>query len=71
MTLQREQSFRGARRRSIIFSVLESLRVNLATFNLTNMLAEVTAWMKNGIGRFVLQWNNLDPAPPAIAPDTS
>jgi hypothetical protein len=42
----------GARRRSVIVSVLESLRVNLQSFTLANVLTEVTGWMKAGASRF-------------------
>ena len=40
-------------------SVLESLRVNLAEFNLTTVLAEVTRWMKEGISMFAKQWQSI------------
>jgi transposase len=55
----------GARRRSIIVSVLESLRVNLPSFTLTNVLTEVTGWMKAGASRFVQQWHELTQNSPA------
>jgi len=42
----------GARRRSVITSVLESLRVNLSSFTLRNVVDEVTRWMKEGISLF-------------------
>jgi transposase len=61
----------GARRRSIIVSVLESLRVNLASFTLANVLAEVTAWIEAGVSLFTKQWcavaeedGSRQPAPP-------
>lgn len=50
---------KGAHRRSVIVSVLESLRVNLAEFNLNTVLAEVTRWMKEGISLFAAQWHKL------------
>jgi len=53
------QSAAGAHRRSVIVSVLESLRVNLATFNLTSVLQEVGRWMKEGISLFKRQWQAL------------
>ena len=59
----------GAHRRSVIVSVLESLRVNLETFNLTTVLAEVGRWMQEGISRFAQQWQNLQ-AEVAAATDT-
>jgi transposase len=49
----------GAHRRSVIVSVLESLRANLETFNLTTVLAEVGRWMKEGISLFAGQWHAL------------
>jgi transposase len=38
----------GARRRTILTSVLESLRVYLPTFTLTSVLAEVARWVAKG-----------------------
>ena len=49
----------GAHRRSVIFSVLESLRVNLQTFNLATVLQEVGRWMQDGISLFARQWQAL------------
>jgi len=49
----------GAHRRSVIVSVLESLRANLETFNLMTVLAEVGRWMKEGISLFARQWQAL------------
>jgi hypothetical protein len=46
-------------RRRIIVSVLESLRVNLQTFNLATVLEEVGRWMKKGISLFARQWQAL------------
>lgn len=46
----------GAHRRSVIVSVLESLRVNLKEFSLTTVLAEVTRWMQDGVSLFAEQW---------------
>jgi transposase len=63
------QTARGAHRRSVIVSVLESLRVNLETFNLTTVLAEVGRWMRDGISRFAQQWQSLQ-AERAAATDT-
>jgi transposase len=53
------QTAAGAHRRSVIVSVLESLRVNLPTFNLANVLQEVGRWMKEGISLFARQWRTL------------
>lgn len=52
----------GARRRSIIVSVLQSLRVNLAEFSLQTVLDEVTRWMKEGISLFAKQWQAVQAA---------
>lgn len=63
----------GAHRRSVIVSVLESLRANLKTFNLTSVLAEVGRWMKEGVSLFARQWQaakTASQATPATA-DTS
>src|SRR5476649_462679 len=40
---------RGAHRRSVIVSVLQSLRENLEKFNLTTVLDEIGRWMKEGL----------------------
>jgi transposase len=53
------QTGAGAHRRSVIVSVLESLRVNLESFNLTMVLDEVGRWMKEGISLFARQWQAL------------
>ena len=45
----------GSHRRSVISSVLESLRVNLSPFTLRNVVDEVTRWMKEGISLFKQQ----------------
>lgn len=52
----------GGRRRSIIVSVLQSLRVNLAAFSLQTVLDEVTHWMKEGISLFAKQWQAVQAA---------
>jgi len=49
----------GARRRSVIVSVLQSLRANLATFSFQTVLAEVSRWMQNGMSLFQEQWQKL------------
>ena len=46
----------GAHRRSVIVSVLESLRANLAQFTLQSVLDEVSRWMKEGVSLFARQW---------------
>lgn len=61
----------GAHRRSVIVSVLESLRVNLTEFNLSNVLAEVSRWMREGLSLFAEQWQKLQPPPSAAMADTA
>jgi uncharacterized coiled-coil protein SlyX len=60
----------GARRRSVITSVLESLRVNLPQFTLQSVLDEATRWMKQGISLFQQQLQLIAPLTPALE-DTS
>ncbi len=50
---------KGAHRRSVIVSVLQSLRVNLANFSLKSVLEETGRWMKEGLSRFAEQWQAL------------
>ena len=64
------QTAAGAHRRSVIVSVLESLRANLQTFNLATVLQEVGRWMKEGISLFARQWQTLQ-AETAAATNTS
>ena len=47
---------KGAHRRSVIVSVLQSLRANLEKFSLTTVLAEISRWMKEGLSLFAEQW---------------
>jgi len=61
----------GAHRRSVIVSVLESLRANLVKFNLTSVLEEVARWMKDGISLFDQQWHTSVSNKPAALPNTS
>jgi hypothetical protein len=49
----------GARRRSVIVSVLESLRVNLPEFTLDHVLEEVKRWMTEGVSLFTRQWQEI------------
>jgi transposase len=49
----------GARRRSVILSVLESVRANLPEFNLRTVLAEVGRWMSEGISLFGRRWKAM------------
>ena len=56
----------GARRRSVITSVLESLRVNLSPFTLRSVVGEATRWMKEGISLFKQQLQAITPPVPAL-----
>ncbi len=49
----------GAHRRSVIVSVLESLRASLPQFNLTTVLAEVQRWLTEGISSFARLWHAI------------
>jgi transposase len=49
----------GAQRRSIIVSVLESLRANLETFTLSSVLEEVQRWLAEGVSLFQRQWQAM------------
>jgi hypothetical protein len=65
----------GAQRRSVIVSVLESLRANLEGFTLASVLEEVQRWLQEGVSRFTRQWQALQEAlaqsDPEAVPDTS
>jgi transposase len=57
----------GAHRRSVIVSVLQSLRANLEEFSLTTVLQEIGQWMKDGMSRFAQQWQAMQAAEAAAA----
>ena len=59
----------GAQRRSVIVSVLESLRANLEAFTLSSVLAEVQRWLAEGQSLFQRQWQALLGTTAAV-PDT-
>jgi transposase len=61
----------GAHRRSVIVSVLQSLRANLEDFSLTTVLDEVTHWMTEGISLFAQQWQPILENDAAALPNTS
>jgi transposase len=54
----------GARRQTIVSSVLESLRLYLPRFTLTNVLAEVQRWFEVGHSCFVALLEQLNLTPP-------
>ena len=49
----------GARRQTILTSVLQSLRLYLPTFTLTSVLAEIQRWVEQGRSCFTKQLNEL------------
>ena len=53
----------GAYRRSVIVSVLESLRINLKRFDLASVVDEVKRWLREGASLFAEQWQTAIPAP--------
>lgn len=61
----------GAQRRSIIVSVLESLRANLEQFTLARVLAEVQRWLDEGISLFAQQWQAYTEGQAAAAVNSS
>jgi transposase len=60
----------GAQRRSVIVSVLESLRANLEVFTLSRVLEEVQRWLAEGQSLFERQWQALLGATATAVPDT-
>lgn len=60
----------GAHRRSVIVSVLQSLRMNLENFSLATVLQEVTRWMHEGISLFTEQWQAINEAKATPKPTT-
>lgn len=65
------QTATGAERRSVIVSVLESLRANLEEFTLASLLAEVGRWISEGVSLFARQWQALQKSELATIPNTS
>jgi transposase len=57
----------GARRQTIVTSVLESLRVYLKTFTLASVTAEITRWWKVGRSCFTAMLQKLEPAMPTAS----
>jgi transposase len=62
---------KGAHRRSVIVSVLQSLRANLENFSLTTVLEEAVRWMNKGLSLFAEQWHALQAAQAAAAAASS
>jgi hypothetical protein len=61
----------GAYRRSVIVSVLESLRANLKQFDLASVLEEVNRWLTDGVSLFAEQWRAILATQPAVGLDSS
>jgi len=61
----------GARRQTIIVSVLESLRLYLQTFTLASVIAEVERWRQAGQSCFTKLLKKLKLAPPTPATETT
>jgi transposase len=62
------KTIRGARRRTVTTSVLESLRLYLPQFTLRNVLEEVKGWLSSGRSRFRRLLDSLGLSPPALSP---
>ncbi len=58
------KTLRGARRQTVIVSVLESLRVHLATFTLSTVINEVRQWCDAGQSCFAKLLKKLKLPPP-------
>lgn len=58
------KTVRGARRRTVIVSVLESLRVHLSNFTLSAVIAEVQGWRQTGHSCFAKLLEQLKLPPP-------
>lgn len=58
---------RGARRRTILVSVFESLRLHLAEFTLPAVLQEISNWSASGTSLFERLLNSSGLAPPATS----
>jgi transposase len=57
------KTYKGARRQSILTSVLESLRVYLGSYTLTSVVAEVQSWAARGCSCFERLLNKLKLTP--------
>jgi transposase len=61
----------GAQRRSVIVSVLETLRVNLPTFTFASVVEEIRAWMENGVSLLDKMSEAISKPDQTLAPNTS
>jgi hypothetical protein len=62
------KSLAGARRRTVLTSVLESLRLLLAEFTLEPVVKEVSGWLADGCSRFRKPLQTLSRPPPENSP---
>jgi len=61
------KTIRGARRRSVIVSVLESLRQHLRTFTLSTVINEVRSWCETRVSCFAKLLRKLKLTPPSVS----
>jgi transposase len=61
----------GARRRSVIVSILETLRANLSEFTLSSVVNEVRGWMEEGVSLLDKLWQQFILEEPVCALDSS
>jgi len=59
---------RGARRQTILVSVLESLRLYVVEYTLPNLIAEIRRWGRTGRSCFTRLLENLKLKPPSASP---
>lgn len=75
-TCRTSRTLNGARRRTILVSVFESLRLHVAEFTLEGILKETTTWLSTGQSLFDQLLKNYGLSPPAesilkkLIPDT-
>jgi len=62
------KTIRGARRRTVVASVLESLRLHLPTFTLSSIIAEILRWSDTGESCFARLLNRLQLIPLTTSP---
>ncbi len=65
------KTIRGARRRTILVSVLESLRLHVADFTLSGVLEELATWSATGQSVFGRLLNATGLSPPRSSPLTT
>jgi transposase len=61
----------GAERRSVIVSILETLRANLAEFTFASVVSEVRGWMDEGVSLLDNLWKQFTAAQPALELDST